>query len=305
MSSPEDVKSKSWYKGYYQYLLLERGLSSNTVEAYLGDVTKFYLFSESLEKPKSILQSEPEDIKAFINSIATSEVNPRTQARILSGLNSFFGYLMLEEILSKNPLEFISSPKIAQHLPDTLSVLEIDTLMGGIDFTKPEGVRNRAMIETLYGSGLRVSELIELKISQMELEHSFLKVLGKGKKERLVPISGSSKSFIKQYLEGERSLIKIQPKFQDYVFLNRRGSQLSRVMVFMIIKDLALRTGIKKIISPHTFRHSFASHLIEGGADLRAVQEMLGHASILTTEIYTHLDRDFLRQTLKQYHPRS
>lgn len=301
----DELKSKSWYKGYRSYLRLERGLSINSIEAYLQDVEKLFLYLSGLENPKSILETELPDIKEFIRFITLENLSSRTQSRIISGLKSFFHYLIIENLIQTNPLSLISSPKLGRVLPDTLSIIEINALIEAIDKSKPDGLRNNAILETLYGSGLRVSELVNLKISEIYLDISFLKVLGKGQKERLVPMSSASLKMIDFYRTGWRTKIKIQKGQEDYLFLNRNGRSLSRVMIFKIIKDLALKAGIRKVISPHTFRHSFASHLIEGGADIRAVQEMLGHESITTTEIYTHLDRDFLRQTLIQFHPRS
>jgi integrase/recombinase XerD len=305
MGSVDPIKTKSWYSGFRNYLLLERGLSKNSIQAYMADISKLYYFLEEREPKISILNLEPDDIKNFISQLAEGDLNPHSQSRLISGLKSFFQFLILEKWIQANPMELISSPKIQRQLPDTLSVLEINSMISQIDLSKPEGLRNQAIVETLYGSGLRVSELVNLKISDISLENAIMRILGKGKKERLVPMSSTSIKLISSYFETWRRQLSIQNGFEDYVFLNRRGKNLSRIMIFQIIKDLALKAGIRKIISPHTLRHSFASHLIEGGADLRAVQEMLGHESILTTEIYTHLDRDFLRQTLNQFHPRN
>ena len=299
------IQNHSLSKGFLAYLRLERGLSGNTLQAYHQDLKKFQDYLGEMENPKSLVEVNPEDIQKFIQAIGEEKMNPRSQSRIISGLKSFFHYLILENLRVSSPMELISSPKIGRELPDTLSVEEINALMDQIDLSKPDGIRNKAIIETLYGSGLRVTELVNLKFSDIVWEIRFLKILGKGNKERLVPMSSSSYKYIHLYQENWRNHLTIQSGNQDFVFLNRRGTKLSRVMIFQIIKELAIKAGIKKSISPHTFRHSFASHLIEGGADLRAVQEMLGHESILTTEIYTHLDRDFLRQTLNQYHPRS
>jgi len=305
MTSPDPIKTKSWFTGFRNYLLLERGLSKNTIQGYLADLTKLYHYLEENDSSISILKLQAQNIKQFIGYIAEKDLNPNSQSRLISALKSFFHYLLLERMIELNPMELIESPKIQRKLPDTLSLLEINKLIDQIDASKPDGIRNKAIIETLYGSGLRVSELVNLKITDIYLENSLLRVMGKGQKERWVPMSATSIKFIEMYLETWRKELKIQNGFGDFVFLNRRGKNLSRVMIFQIIKDLANKAGIEKVISPHTLRHSFASHLIEGGADLRAVQEMLGHESILTTEIYTHLDRDYLRQTLNQYHPRS
>lgn len=305
MASSDSIHTKSWYSGFKNYLMLERGLSRNSIQGYLSDLSKLYQYLMEKGDSGNILKLEAEDIKSFITNFASQELNPHSQSRMISGLKSFFQYLLLEKMITSNPMELISSPKIQRNLPDTLSFTEINSMLDQIDCSKPEGIRNKAIIETLYGSGLRVSELVNLKISELSLENSLVRVLGKGQKERWVPMSSTSIHFIQWYLDTWRKSIPIQQGYADYVFLNRRGKNLSRVMIFQIIKDLALKAGIQKTISPHTLRHSFASHLIEGGADLRAVQEMLGHESILTTEIYTHLDRDYLRQTLNQYHPRS
>ena len=299
------AKLKSWYKGFHAYLLLERGLSKNSIEAYLSDISKLHEYLDQLDEHQSILKTEAEVIKNFLSEIDIQTMSPRSQARIISGLKCFFQYLVLENIRETNPMDWISSPKTNRLLPDTLSLIEINQILDQIDASKPDGLRNKAILETLYGSGLRVSELINLKLSDIHWESSFIKILGKGNKERLVPMSSVSSKFIRLYMENWRNQLSIQEEYQDILFLNKTGTSLSRVMIFKIIKTLTAKAGIQKQISPHTFRHSFASHLIEGGADLRAVQEMLGHESILTTEIYTHLDRDFLRQTLNQYHPRS
>jgi integrase/recombinase XerD len=230
-------------------------------------------------------------------------MTPSSQARIVSGLNSFYRYCIQEEISKKDPTALLEAPKLAKHLPDTLSVDEIEKIIHSIDVSAPEGTRNKAIIETLYSCGLRVSELVNLKLSCLYFEAGYLRIIGKGNKERLVPVGSSAIKNMRLYLENIRNHIKIAPGNEDIVFLNRRGKKLSRVMIFMIIKELAKKASVTKNISPHTFRHSFATHLVEGGADLRAVQEMLGHESITTTEIYTHLDREYLRDTLQQFHP--
>ena len=294
----------STLKGFKSYIRLERSLSNNTVEAYLRDVEKLYQYTENIgSKPPD--KVETEDLKQFINWINELGMLPPTQSRVLSGIKAFYKYLIIENIITKDPAFLLESPKLQRKLPDTLSIIDINKLMAAIDHSKAEGMRNKAMLEVLYGCGLRVSELINLKISNLYLNIDFIKVTGKGDKERLVPIGAEAIKYLDIYLNQERVHLNIKPGKEDYVFLNRRGSPLSRVMVFIIIKDLAEKIGLKKSISPHTFRHSFATHLIEGGADLRAVQEMLGHESITTTEIYTHLDRDYLRNTIIQFHPRS
>jgi integrase/recombinase XerD len=268
------------------------------------DVNKFsqYLNFTNLNlAPDKIELSHFQDFLKWINELG---MTARTQARVISGLKGFYKYLLLENIASADPTEMLEAPKIGRKLPSTLSVEEIDNLIGGIDLSKPEGERNKAILETLYGCGLRVSELVNIRISNLFFNEGFLKVTGKGDKERLVPLGSVAQKHIRIYMDSVRSHIAIQKGFDDTLFLNRRGSKLTRVMIFTIIKKLALKTGLKKTISPHTFRHSFATHLVEGGADLRAVQEMLGHESITTTEIYTHLDREYLRSTIIQYHPR-
>ncbi len=296
---------RSAIKGFQSYLKLERSLSDNSIEAYSRDIDKLYQYADS-----QIIKINPESItlthlRQFIVWVNELGMIPSTQARILSGIKSFYKYMLMEDIIKSDPSELLESPKIQRKLPDTLSYLDINKLIDAIDVSKPEGVRNKAILEVLYGSGLRVSELTELKLSNLYLDIEFIKVVGKGSKERLVPIGGSAVKALKIWLENVRVHNVIKKGEEDFVFLNRRGSRLSRVYIFMIIKQLAELTGIKKTISPHTFRHSFATHLVEGGADLRAVQEMLGHESITTTEIYTHLDREYLKGTIIQYHPRS
>lgn len=284
--------------------MLERSLSQNSVEAYLHDAEllhQFFILKNSAVTPEEVSSS---DLKQFIVFINETGLGDYSQARILSGIRAFYKYLLIEDIVKNDPTTLIESPKLKRKLPDVLHVDEINKLMSVIDHSKPEGIRNRAIVETLYGCGLRVSECIELKISNLYFDVEFLKVVGKGNKERLVPVGSSAIKHINYYRESVRNNLKIQYGHDDFLFLNRNGHQLTRVYVFMMIKSLAEKTGLKKSISPHTFRHSFATHLIEGGADLRAVQEMLGHESITTTEIYTHLDRDYLRQTLQQFHPR-
>lgn len=295
---------QGYIKGFKSYLQLEKSLSANSIEAYLHDVGKFvgYLDSENLQL--SVEDVKLGHLEGFVKAIHELGFDAHSQARIISGLRAFYKYLMVEDVVSVNPTELLSSPKLARKLPDTLSVEEINALLDSIDLSTPEGTRNRAMLEVLYGCGLRVSELVNLKISNMYLDVEFIKVTGKGDKERLVPIGSQAVNYIKQYRDYVRNQVDIKKGEEDMLFLNRRGKRLTRMYVFLVIKECAAAIGLKKTISPHTFRHSFATHLIEGGADLRAVQEMLGHASITTTEIYTHLDRDYLRSTIMQFHPR-
>ncbi|SMC97678.1 site-specific tyrosine recombinase XerD [Pedobacter africanus] len=294
-----------YLQSYRNYLKLERSLSVNSIEAYLNDLNKLSQYFESLEQHPHIKDINAEDLKLFISWINELGMLPSTQARVLSGLKSFFGFLMLEEVITTDPSALLETPRLGRHLPDTLDIHEINGMIAAIDASKPDGMRNKAILETLYGCGLRVSELINLKISDVFEENEFIRVIGKGNKERLIPIGVTALKYINIYLQETRVHIHIKKGFEDYIFLNRGGSRLSRVSVFSIIKTLAIKSGIKKSISPHTFRHSFATHLIEGGADLRAVQEMLGHSSITTTEIYTHLDRDYLRGIINGFHSRS
>lgn len=292
-------------KGFQAYLKLERSVSANTSSAYVRDVALLESFLESELGGKSLNQVDFSDLKEFIAWIHGRGMSASSQARILSGIKTFFHFLVLEGLLSDNPTTLLESPKLSRKLPDTLSIHEINSLIDALDLSKPEGMRNKAILEMLYGCGLRVSEVVDLKISNLFLDIELVKILGKGNKERLVPIGSEAAKFLQIWLQEVRIHLKIKPGQEDWVFLNNRGSSLSRVMVFLIIKGLATKIGLKKTISPHTFRHSFATHLLEGGADLRAVQEMLGHESITTTEIYTHLDRDYLKSTILQYHPRS
>ena len=280
-------------------------MSENSVSAYLRDAEKLYQFLESDHHVTAPGAVTTNDLRAFLEHINKEKMSTYSQARIVSGLRAFFRYLLAEEFISKDPTELLEGPRIGRKLPDTLDYPEIEKILEVIDLSKPEGTRNRAMIETLYSSGLRVSELVGLKIPNIYFDIGFLRVIGKGNKERLVPIGKEAMKFLKTYLEQVRVHLKIKSDSSAYVFLNRRGGKISRVLVFQIIKDLVARAGIRKTVSPHTFRHSFATHLIEGGADLRAVQEMLGHESITTTEIYTHLDRDYLKQVIREFHPRS
>jgi integrase/recombinase XerD len=299
------VQWASIIKGFQAYLKLERSVSANTSAAYLRDVGLLESFIASELGGKSLNQVDFSDLKEFIAWIHGRGMSASSQARILSGIKTFFHYLVLEGMISENPTTLLESPKLSRKLPDTLSINEINSLIDAIDLSKPEGMRNKAILEMLYGCGLRVSEVVDLKISNLFLDIELVKILGKGNKERLVPIGSEAAKFLQIWLHEVRVHLNIKPGKEDWVFLNNRGSSLSRVMVFLIIKGLATKIGLKKTISPHTFRHSFATHLLEGGADLRAVQEMLGHESITTTEIYTHLDRDYLKSTILQYHPRS
>lgn len=290
-------------KGFRAYLKLEKGLSENSVEAYSRDIEKLQQYAETENlKPETITLS---NLRQFITWVNELGMLPSSQARVLSGVKSFYKYLLIEDIIKNDPAELLESPKKQRKLPVTLSYQDIEKLLSVIDLSKPEGPRNKAIIEVLYSCGLRVSELTELKLSNLYLDIEFIKVLGKGSKERLVPIGSEAITALKIWVEQLRVHIPIKKGEEDMVFLNRRGSRLSRVYVFMLIKQLAEAAGIKKVISPHTLRHSFATHLVEGGADLRAVQEMLGHESITTTEIYTHLDREYLKEVIGSYHPRS
>lgn len=294
---------KNIYSDFKRYLHFERGLSDNTIEAYLKDISKLQVYCD--EHALSVEALTSQHIQHFLAWINSFGISTATQARILSGLKSFYNYMQLEHDLAENPTALIETPRLSRNLPDVLSIEEIDTLISAIDLSSPEGTRNRAMLEVLYGCGLRVSELINLKLSNLFLEIEFIKVEGKGSKERLVPIGGQASKQLYIYIKESRVHQGIKPGHEDYVFISRRGTHLSRVMVFLIIQKLAAVVGLKKNISPHTFRHSFASHLVEGGADLRAVQDMLGHESITTTEIYTHIDKDYLQSVITEFHPRS
>lgn len=285
------------------YLQLEKSLSDHSVEAYLRDVSKLTEFLLATGEAKDPAAVSLKDLQKFIQFIGELGMTPSSQARIISGIKGFYKYCLIEEIVKSDPTALLEAPKLKRALPDVLSFEEISAMIGKIDLSKPEGGRNKAILETMYSCGLRVSEVVNLKISCLYLDVDFIRVIGKGDKERLVPIGSEAVKFIKIYKDTIRVHQSIGKGFEDYLFLNRNGKYLSRVMIFYIIKDLAKKAGINKNISPHTFRHSFATHLVEGGADLRAVQEMLGHESITTTEIYTHLDRDFLRSTLQQFHP--
>jgi integrase/recombinase XerD len=290
---------------YENYLKLERSLSGNSIEAYVHDVIKLRQFLEITNRDLNPLQITVLELQDFIEYINDLGMTPHSQARIISGLKSFYKFLLYEGELEKDPTTLLEAPKLGRKLPDTLNVFEIDQIFEAIDHSTPQGMRNRAMLETLYSSGLRVTELVNLKLSNILFDVGFLRVVGKGNKERLVPIGKEALKFINIYREEVRVHQEVQPGHEGFLFLNRRGKQLSRQMIFMTIKDLVAKSGLNKTVSPHTFRHSFATHLIEGGADLRAVQEMLGHESITTTEIYTHLDRDYLKQVIHEYHPRS
>lgn len=293
----------SYIKSYQSYLKIERGLSANTIANYCFDVFKLHDYLKRHNIEVSPVKINEEILQQFVYSVS-GEVNARSQARIISGLKSFFTWLIFEDYRNDNPLELIETPKIGRKLPDTLSLPEIDALIGAIDLSTPEGERNRAMLETLYGCGLRVSELVALKISDLFFEEGFVKVTGKGNKQRFVPIGDTTQKFIEIYRTAVRSHLSIQKGFEDTLFLNRRGRQLTRAMIFTIIRDLAVKINLNKTISPHTFRHSFATHLLENGADLRSIQLMLGHESITTTEIYVHLDRKHLTQVMNSFHPR-
>lgn len=296
---------QSYIKQFKDYLKLERSLSDNSIQAYVRDVEKLDQFIQLKYPALSPLAVSSKQLQAFIQFVSELGMSAYSQARILSGVKAFYKYLLFEELITKDPTSLLEGPKIGRKLPDTLEYLEIEKLLAAIDLSTPEGVRNRTIIEVLYSSGLRVSELVELKISNVLTDVGFVRVIGKGNKERLVPIGKEALKYLKMYIDEVRVHIPVKKGFESHVFLNRRGSKISRVFVFTVVKDLATKIGLKKSISPHTFRHSFATHLIEGGADLRAVQEMLGHESITTTEIYTHLDRDYLRQVIQEFHPRS
>lgn len=286
---------------YKQYLKLERSLSPKTVEAYLHDIEKLNDFLGGRKKLEDV---KLEDLQDFLASLYDDKISARSQARIISGLKSFYKFMLFDHKITHDPTELLDAPKIGRHLPEVLSIPEIEAILNGIDLSKPEGHRNKAIIEVMYGCGLRVSEVVNLRISNLYFRDNYIRIIGKGDKERLVPIGQTAQNAILLYMEGVREHIKIKKGEEDFVFLNRRGARLTREMIFMMIKQAAEAAGITKTISPHTFRHSFATHLVEGGADLRAVQEMLGHESITTTEIYTHLDRTYIKNIIEQYHPR-
>jgi integrase/recombinase XerD len=294
---------ESYKKGFRAYLQLEKSLSDNSVEAYLRDIEKFTEYLKESNRVKTPAEVQLKDLEQFVKWVTELGMTAASQARIISGIRAFYKYCLLENIVSKDPSLLLETPKLKRSLPDVLTFEEIEEIISKIDMSKPEGGRNKAILETMYSCGLRVSEVVNLRISQLHLEVGFIRVIGKGDKERLIPIGRTAAKYIKIYRDKIRVHLNPVPGNQDILFLNSRGKKLSRVMIFLIIKDLVRKTGIRKNISPHTFRHSFATHLVEGGADLRAVQEMLGHESITTTEIYTHLDREYLRKTLEKYHP--
>jgi len=294
---------ESYKKGFKAYLQLEKSLSDNSTEAYLRDIDKLTQYLQEKRTAKSPSQLTLKDLQQFIKWVTELGMTSSSQARIISGIRAFYKYCLLENISATDPTTLLEAPKLKRALPDILSFEEIEDIIAQIDLSKPEGGRNKAILELMYSCGLRVSEVVNLRISQLYFEAGFIRVTGKGDKERLVPVGKSAAKYVKIYLKDIRVHIPVQKGNEDIVFLNKHGTQLSRIMIFLIIKDLVKKAGIKKTVSPHTFRHSFATHLVEGGADLRAVQEMLGHESITTTEIYTHLDRDFLRKTLENFHP--
>lgn len=297
------MKWSSALHDYGLFLKIERGLSNHTISNYQLDVKKLCRYLEEKNLTQSPIAIKAEIVKGFIYNISKTS-SPRSQSRVISGLKSFFDYLIFENYRTSNPLELIETPKIGRKLPDTLSVKEIDLIINAIDLNSAQGQRNKAILETLYSCGLRVSELTDLKLSDLFFEEGFIKVTGKGNKQRLVPISTSTQVYINHYTSNQRKHQKIKPESKDIVFLNRRGNKLTRSMVFHIVKTLTKTAGIKKTVSPHTFRHSFATHLLENGADLRAIQMMLGHESITTTEIYMHLDKSHLKEVINTYHPR-
>ena len=296
---------QQWKKGFEAYLRLEQSLSPNSISAYLHDLNLLIEFIESQHvslAPKDISKLH---LSEFMNWIGSKKNSSRSQARTISGIRAFFKYLITEDVITDNPASALETPRLERKLPEVLTLVEIDKILDAIDLSAPEGTRNKAIIETLYGSGLRVSELINLKISCIRFNEEFLLITGKGNKQRLAPIGSEALKHIKIYMDTSRKTTPAQKGFEDILFLNKHGRKLSRVMIFTIVKKLCNEAGIKKNVSPHTFRHSFATHLVEGGADLRAVQDMLGHESITTTEIYTHLDREYLREAIISYHPRS
>jgi integrase/recombinase XerD len=299
------MKLLNYKKGFEAFLKLEKSLSPNSIDAYLRDFSKFIQFLELKSLNPSATEVEVHHIQDFMAWLFDIEIGARSQARILSGIKAFFNYLLMEEVVTTNPTLLVEGPKLGMKIPEVLSIEDIDVIIGAIDLSSKEGERNRAILETLYGCGLRVSELTQLKISNLLFEEGFVRVTGKGNKERIVPIGKSAMKFIRYYFEHRRNHQEVKKEAEDIVFLNNRGASLSRVMIFTIIKRLCEKANISKVVSPHTFRHSFATHLIDGGADLRAIQEMLGHKSITTTEIYTHLDRQYLREAITQFHPRT
>lgn len=299
------MQFQKYLDDFKSFLQIEKSLSENSVLAYVADVKKLFEFLLVHRPEHHLTDICLADLKDFIGLISELGISPRSQARIISGIRAFFKYLLMDDLIDNDPSLLLELPTIGKKLPVFLSLEEIDLLENSVDLSKPEGHRNRAIIETMYSCGLRVSELISLKITNLFFDHDFIKVLGKGDKERLVPISEKAKNEIDLYLANYRNHMEVKKGFENYLFLNRRGKKLSREMIFIIVKELAAFAGLDKNISPHTFRHSFATHLVDGGADLRAVQEMLGHESIITTEIYTHLSNEYLRQTIIEFHPRS
>lgn len=295
---------KSTIKGFKAYLKLERSLSANSIEAYMRDINKLYDYMQEHHAGVSPEKVDLGILDSFVSWLYEKELNDRSQARILSGIRAFYRFLLMEDLMDHDPTELLEGPKTKRKLPDTLSYEDILRIIGTIDLSAPGGMRNKAMLETLYSCGLRVSELIDLRLSRVQFQNEYVRVLGKGNKERLVPIGGDAMKYLQIYIEEVRRQQAIQKGSEDHVFLNQKGGKISRMAVFNIIKELAQKAGIHKNISPHTFRHSFATHLVEGGANLRAVQQMLGHESITTTEIYTHLDRDFLRDTVDRFLPK-
>jgi integrase/recombinase XerD len=299
------MKWEESIKGFEEYLRLEKGLSGNSVNAYINDINKLMEYIKTAFKGITPQKVKIIHLRSFIEWLNERGVSPRTQARTISGIKSFFKYLLIEDLINSDPTSLLEAPRIGRKLPDVLSLDEIEMLINSINIEKPEGQRNKAIIEMLYGCGIRVSELVSMKLSNLFFDQGYIKVIGKGEKERLVPIGKKAVAEVVSYINGYRKLLKVAPGAKDILFLNRRGQALSRVMIFTIIKTIAEEASLNRKISPHTFRHSFASHLIQGGADLRSVQEMLGHESILTTEIYTHLDRNYLKDTINRFHPRS
>jgi len=295
---------KSSINGFKGYLRLEKSLSENTLEAYIHDITNLQRFLDEKQNGISPENVTFKHLQEFLVFIVALGIAPRSQARMISGIRAFYKYLLMEDMIKQSPAELLELPRLPQKLPEVLSIEEIDMLINAIDMSTPEGQRNKAILETLYCCGLRVTELVTLKISDIIFEEDFVRVIGKGNKQRLVPLGKSAAKYLKIYLDGIRPHVPMKTESEDIVFLNRRGSQLTRGMVFIIIQGLKRKSGLTKHISPHTFRHSFATHLVEGGADIRAVQEMLGHASITTTEIYTHIDREYLRDAILRFHPR-
>lgn len=294
-----------YHSSFKAYLKLERGLSGNSVEAYQNDVSKLFQYYELLAQEFNVKKITQQELHQFVIWLSELGMQASSQARVISGIKSFFNFLMLEQLIDADPSAELEAPSQSRKLPNVINVTEINALVAAIDLSKPEGMRNKAMIEVLYGCGLRVTELITLKISDLNVAQEYIKVTGKGNKERIIPIGETALKFVGIYLNEVRVHLKIKKGNEDFIFLNRLGTRLSRISVFTMVKDLAVQIDLKKSISPHTFRHSFATHLIEGGADLRAVQEMLGHSSITTTEVYTHLDRDYLKGVVVQFHPRN